>query len=49
MNVGNKTGSHNIIQPAYFSHGATQVLSSALHNWTLFTQYNKNKTFPLCG
>ena len=48
-NVWTKTVIHHIIQSAYFAHVATRLLFSALQNWTLGTQDQKNKTFPLCG
>ena len=40
-NVWTKTGIHNIIRSAYFSHVSTQLLYSALHNFNLGTQDQK--------
>ena len=39
--VWTETGSHNSLQPAYFEHGTTGLLCSALYNWTLVTKYQK--------
>ena len=46
--VWTKTGIHHILQSDYFSHGATRLLSSDLHNWTLGTQDQKNEILRMC-
>ena len=48
MHVWNKTGSYHSLQAAFFSHGSTWLLYSALHNWNLGTQDQKNKMLPIC-
>ena len=48
-NVWTKEGSHYSLQSANFSYGDTRILSIALQNWTLGTQYQKNNFLFMCG
>ena len=47
--VWTKTVRHHSLKSSYFSHGSTRLLSSALYNWTVVTQDQKNKILLMCG
>ena len=47
-NIWTKVGSHYSLQSSHITHEATGLLSSALHNYNLGTQDEKNKLL-LCG